>query len=247
MVLKTYKHASGGTAYDVRDEATGEVLTVVENATAEQVRAAVKNEATAQPAKPAAKPAAKPDPILQPQTYNTDARLQKKFAAAPSPPANPSSQSSQYTREPVPATKRWFCWMRRDAPPPAPPQTQSRKPAPAAPAPAAAPTVIPAAYHPDPVFRLIGRLRDDDLPSMREVAAMELAANWRGRAEAVAALADAARTDPAPSVRACCARCIGEMGARSPECLAVLRTLTNDGDENVRSTASVVLTSLQQP
>ena len=31
-VLRTYKHPAGGTAYEVRDQVTGEVFTVVENA-----------------------------------------------------------------------------------------------------------------------------------------------------------------------------------------------------------------------
>src|SRR4051794_13775761 len=53
-VLRTSRHPAGGTAYEVRDPATGEVLTVVENANPDDVKAAVKAEpAVTESAKPA--------------------------------------------------------------------------------------------------------------------------------------------------------------------------------------------------
>lgn len=242
-VLKTYRHPTGGTAYDVKDAATGDVMTVVENASPEQVKATLKPPVTTEVKAPLKALAASPalaDPLLQPKLYAGDARLQKKVGVeAPRPADVPAGG---YTREPVPAAKRWFGWKQKDAKPA--PQPQTRKPV--APAPANSGVVV-AAYHPDPVFRLIACLRDDLLPSMREVAAVELVSAGRGRTEAVEALAYAARTDPAPSVRACCARCLGELHAQTPECLAALKVLENDRDESVRVEAHAVRMNLHRP
>src|SRR5207237_1425080 len=71
---------------------------------------------------------------------------------------------------------------------------------------------VEAVRHADPVIRLIGCLRDDLLPSMREIAAETLArGEGRNRPVVVAALEEAAEKDPAPSVRDCCTRCLSEM------------------------------------
>lgn len=265
-VLKTYKHPSGGTAYEVKDEKTGEVMTVVENATPDQVKAVTTTEPTVtttevkpdagdaktgiKPLKADAKPSAKSanspkpdtDPILHPGEYNGDSRLRQKVGpdgAAP-PPA------PKYTRPPVPATKRWFGWMQ-----PAPAKAavvSGRKLAPVVtPPPAAVPVMVEAAAHPDPVIRLIACLRDDLLPSMREVAAGELAQAAQGRPDAVEAILTAAQHDPAPGVRACCARKLAELKVRSPECLTTLKTLLADGDVAVRTEATNALAELYQP
>jgi hypothetical protein len=238
-VLKTYKHPSGGTAYDVKDEATGEVMTVVENATVEQVTATFKPGVT----EVKTRVAGQADPTLQPKAYNGDQRPQKTLGPDPAPPAAPASQ---YTRPPVPAPKRWLGWLQRDAKPEARPAATPPKGQP--PAPPVQPTVIEAAYHPDRVIRLIGCLRDDVLPSMREVAAIELAGGaGRGRPEVIEALMYSARHDPAATVRACCARCLGEMHVQTPACLDALRSLQHDKDASVRMEAGAALANLQQP
>jgi hypothetical protein len=258
QVLRTYKHPSGGTAYEVKDQTTGEVLTVVENATTEQVKAVTPSEvkpppADAKPAKADAKPAEKDaksakagiDPILRPKDYNGDARVQKQLGTDGAKPA--AKPDTQYTKPPVPAVKRWFGWMHKDTPAKPAAPVKGRKVIPQTPPPPAVPVVVEAAYHPDPVFRLIASLNDDLLPSMREVAAGELTRAGRGRPEAVEALLHSAQNDPAPGVRACCVHCLGEMHVRSSECLAALATLAADHDLAVRTEAANVLAELHQP
>src|SRR5262245_17723609 len=60
-ILRTYKHSEGGTAFDVRDDVTGETMTVIDKASPEP----------ASELKPA-------DPILAPKPY-TAARVQVQF------------------------------------------------------------------------------------------------------------------------------------------------------------------------
>src|SRR5437763_1640977 len=78
LVVKTYKHPSGGTAYDIKDAASGEVLTVIENATPEQIKNTLKPDVVTE-VKP--EPAGKSDPILQPRAYVGDPKLQKKMGS----------------------------------------------------------------------------------------------------------------------------------------------------------------------
>ena len=93
--------------------------------------------------------------------------------------------TTKYPQPPVPAAKRWFQWGLESTPAPKP-IVKAR------PTPMLVPVVMPtagpvqppvfvAATSPDPVVRLIGRLRDDLLPSMREVSADQLAHYGRGR------------------------------------------------------------------
>ncbi len=250
-VLRTYKHPSGGMAYEVKDEATGEVMTVIENASPDQVKATlpppkvetkdVVKGGTPLPAAGTPKSlSVNNDPILKPRDYSTDPRVMPKLGSDSSS-ANPQTQ---YTRPPVPAARRWFGGLRNDPQP---------KPAPAAPVGmnpmrGADPSgVIVATYHPDPMFRLIGSLRDDLLPSMREVAAMSLTRDFAGRPETVEALVYSARHDLAPSVRSCCLHCLTELRVQTPAYHEVLRTLAADRDEVVRAEARAVLAQMQQP
>jgi hypothetical protein len=238
-ILKTFKHPSGGTAYEVKDDATGEIMTVVENATPEQVKAVTKTEVKPADGAKSAK-AVKADPIMQPTEFSADTRLRKQLGPADTKSAD--TAQTQYTRPPTPAPKRWFSWFQKDAKPAAPPVGKK-----VVPAPPARPTVIEAAYHPDPVFRLIGRLHDDLLPSMREVAAGELVPACHTRPDAVAALVRAAQNDPAPTVRACCCRHLGELRVKTPECLAALQACAADAEPVVRGEASNALAELYQP
>jgi HEAT repeat protein len=104
-----------------------------------------------------------------------------------------------------------------------------------------------ALYHPDPVIRLIGCMSDDLLPSMREVSAETLARTAKERPEVVEAMIRTVQSDPAPSVRVCCCRCLVEMQVRSPECVAALKALEDDREQTVRTAAAAALSLLEQP
>ncbi|HEY1381758.1 MAG TPA: HEAT repeat domain-containing protein [Gemmataceae bacterium] len=243
-VLRTSRHPAGGTAYEVRDPATGDTMTVVENANPGDVKTVAKAENNVTRSAKAA------DPILQPGLYGSP-RVQPQFADSPKvrPVAAPAAKpDTQYTRPPVPAARRWFGWWRKDPPPAAaaPAQSSSRRAKPA-PAPVPPTSVELAAYNPDPVIRLIASLNDELLPSMREVSAEALAHDGRGRPDVVEALVRGAQTDPAPSVRACCCRCLADMQVRSPECLAILKGLADDREQSVRTAAAAALAVLEQP
>jgi hypothetical protein len=207
QVLRSYKHPSGGMAYEVKDLESGEIMTVIENP------AATKAASTPAPTKPASTPpsipapakAAKADPIMQPKQYVDNKKVQQQLGNEPS---NEETPAAKYTQAPTPAAKRWLAKASETKP------AAEIKPA----AKAMAVVVVPpveAIRHPDPVFRLIGCLRDDMLPSMREIAAETLASSeGRNRPEVISALEEAAEKDPAQSVRACCSRCLGEMRGR---------------------------------
>jgi hypothetical protein len=192
-VLRSYKHPSGGIAYEVKVEDTGEVMTVIEDEeTAKEASAA-----------PAAKPSkldatmrpSTPDPIMQPKQYIGSPRVRQQLYGD----AAKSDAEAKYGKAPTPAMKRWFRQK---------PEVQKVEAV-------AVAQPMEAVLHADPVIRLIGSLRDEVMPSMREVAAMSLAQSTaRSRPEVLAALAEAAERDPAPSVRECCARCLTEMGVR---------------------------------
>lgn len=223
-VLRTYKHPDGGIAQEVKDETTGEILTVIEKdaktSTASGPEGAEKGE-----------PAAA-DPILQPKDYSP-AHVRSQFG----PDSKPSVP---YTKPPVPATRRWFNFMRPSAP--TKPAAPSAKPSAAL----KLPSDMVAIYHPDPVMRLIGCMTDDQLPSMREVSAEMLAREGKGRPEVVEALLRSAKNDPAPSVRACCCRCLAEMQVNSPECTAVLKSLQTDKNQLVRTAAMAAAEALER-
>jgi hypothetical protein len=82
-------------------------------------------------------------------------------------------------------------------------------------------------------------------PSERERAAMALATmDWHANPSVLAALTQAAREDPAATVRAACVRRLVMMNARTESVLATLRTLKNDKDEQVRQEADAALVIL---
>jgi HEAT repeats len=330
VVLKTWKHPSGGTAYEVRALDNGEIMTVIEGPSADAPKAPAKTDkpvapgdkpvakaekpggkgdkaaakadkpvtktdkSTAKADKPGAKgdravakadkpdakgdkaakadkskakpeqaaakadkPGAKTDPLLAPTKYTGDPKVQK---VVPGDAPKPAPPASEYTKQPVPAAKRWFAYWE-----PEPATAKPAKPAmslalkmpsakptvvkgpvlPPMPMAVPMPVVIAARYHPDPVIRLIGALKDDDLPSLREVAAESLARSGRGRTEVTDALVTSAQTDPAPSVRACCCRCLAGMQVKSSDCVAALHALTADEDSTVRAEAVTALMTLE--
>ena len=231
-VLRTYKHPAGGTACDVRDETNGEILTVVEETTPDAVRAGIKSEPATETPKTA-------DPILQPKAFAAP-KVQDQFGTEPAAKmVTPIQSAPQYSRPPVPATRRWFNWLRSEpAPKPAPIPTAASKMPPAD-------TI--ALYHPDPVIRLIGCMSDDLLPSMREISAETLARTAKDRPEVIEAMIRTVQTDPAPSVRICCCRCLVEMQVRCPECVSALKALEDDREQSVRTAAAAALGLLEMP
>jgi hypothetical protein len=144
--------------------------------------------------------AVKADPIMQAKQYVDNKKVAEQLGSAGE--MKPATESA-YTKAPTPAAKRWMA------------KSTEAKPA-AIPAMAvAAAQPVEAVRHSDPIIRLIGCLRDDMLPSMREIAAETLArSEGHNRPEVVAALEEAAEKDPAPSVRACCTRWLTEMRNR---------------------------------
>jgi hypothetical protein len=219
-VLRTYKHPSGGTACEVRDETNGEILTVIEAAGPE----AAKTEAKTVGVKESVEPS---DPILKLKDY-AGAKAQVQLA----PPASP------YNRPPVSLAQRMLAWLRHEP---------ALKPVPVQMAQPKLPTSeMLAAYHPDPVIRLIGCMSDDLLPSMREISAETLARTAMDRPDVVEAMIRTVQMDPAPSVRICCCRCLVQMQVRSPECVSALKSLEDDREESIRTAAAAALTLLER-
>jgi hypothetical protein len=98
------------------------------------------------------------------------------------------------------------------------------------------------------VARLAADLRGQLLPSLREVAAEAMTRDCRTRPELVVpVLMEGAQTDPAPTVRACCARCLGELHFRTVNCRSVLESLRSDEDPRVRAEAEWALSKLGPP
>jgi hypothetical protein len=223
QVLRQSKHPSGGIAIEVKDLETGEVMTVIENAPA----------ISAKPAEPVTKVAVT-DPILKPTDYIGSKKIQMELAGESQKIA---SSPAKYGKPPTTTAQRWF----GKSPPTA---VVTSKPAVAVVSPQA--QAVEAVRHHDPVIRMIGALRDDMLPSMREVAAESLAkGDGRNRPEVIAALIEAAQRDLALSVRLCCVRCLAGMEPASPECLAALQGLASDEEEAVRNAAAEAMAQKQ--
>lgn len=240
QILRTYKHPSGGMAMEVKDLETGETMTVVDNSgtptagmtttTSAKTTTATKAETptTAQLAAttttmPKSK-AGDSDPIMQPKEV-ASTKAQKQLTGETGKPAKADKKSETSASA---GSKRW-------GGKPAEVKVASSGPAIAI----AAVPPMEASQHPDPVIRLIGCLRDDMMPSMREIAAESLAqSQGRARPEVIAALAEAAEKDPAPTVRACCVRCLTTMSASSPECMAALHKVKAGSDSMIRTASS---------
>jgi hypothetical protein len=82
---------------------------------------------------------------------------------------------------------------------------------------------------------LTATLQDHLLPSRREMAAEGLSAmDWQTHPEVVSALVQAAREDPAATVRAACVRCLARMNVRTDPVMSALQALKADPDPRVR-------------
>jgi hypothetical protein len=97
-----------------------------------------------------------------------------------------------------------------------------------------------------PSVGLIATLQSSPLPSEREMAADQLKRmDWKSEAGVVPALAQSARTDPAPMVRVSCVRALGYMKANTPEALTALEALRSDLDPRVRTEAAETLGAIR--
>jgi hypothetical protein len=131
--------------------------------------------------------------------------------------------------------------------------------------PSRGPMAVPAQYFPMPsmpqmqrpmmmslgsdrgvdVQSLLDQLRGSMLPSQREWAAYKLAeAECRMNPQVMEALLQAAKADPAASVRAGCIHCLAKMNAATPPVIAVLQSLKTDADPRVQYQAEAALAKL---
>jgi hypothetical protein len=97
------------------------------------------------------------------------------------------------------------------------------------------------------VEQLIKTMRESPYPAQRELAAQSLIGfEWRAHPQIVPALVQSASQDPAASVRAGCANCLGRMNANVEPAIGVLNGLRNDIDQRVRTEAEQALVRLGQ-
>ena len=173
----------------------------------------------------------------------------KPTAPPPVKPAAPPSETQlakvSFTESPLMQWKSAMASKPAKPPKPAMASKPAKPPRPATAMGEPIPVVIEARYHPDRVVRLIGALKDDDLPSLREIAAESLAREAAQRPDVTAAMIESARMDPAPTVRACCCRCLGGMQVKSPDCVATLHMLESDPDPVVRAEATSAMSRLE--
>ncbi len=93
--------------------------------------------------------------------------------------------------------------------------------------------------------QMIATLRDALYPSQRESAAEKLSGyDWKTNEAAVQALLQAAREDPAPTVRASCVHALARMKAATLPVVSAIRALKNDADARVRHEAEEALSVL---
>src|SRR5262249_21005039 len=92
---------------------------------------------------------------------------------------------------------------------------------------------------------LLSQLRYASLPSQREWAGIELGElDWHKYSGVVEALVQAAKQDPAATVRSGCVHCLAKMDAKMPSVIAVLSVLKGDCDPRVQKEASEALARL---
>jgi hypothetical protein len=100
---------------------------------------------------------------------------------------------------------------------------------------------VPAAE----VNRLTAILRSATYPSERERAVNSLTtADWHAHPTIVPALIQAARDDPAATVRAACVHSLAKLKASTEPVIATLRTLQRDPDARVRQEVDAALVAL---
>jgi hypothetical protein len=83
-------------------------------------------------------------------------------------------------------------------------------------------------------------------PSQREDAAEKLATlDWKAQPVILDALVNAAKYDPASTVRACCVRSLVQTKSDRLDVLAAIESLKSDKDEMVRKEADEALLALK--
>jgi hypothetical protein len=91
-------------------------------------------------------------------------------------------------------------------------------------------------------------LRDALMPSERELAVEQLRrCDWRQQPEVIEALTKAAKSDPAPTVRAACVRALAKMKVNTVPVVAALVSLKEDSDLRVRQEVEQALAVLMRP
>jgi hypothetical protein len=220
VLLKAWTQPDGSTARNVRDVATGELLTVYEKLPApEPAPLAV---AAPVPVAPPVAPVAPPLPVAPPEP--TVAAPTLPTAPVPHAPimvTAPPAPMPVFTTPPTPVPVT----MTTAAPAPLP--TRAAAPAPIAPPKQLSPEeIVQSKYQ----HALVEGLR----PSEREEAAEMLSALPHVGPTSITALVTAARQDPAASVRACCVRSLRQINCTDPSYQLALRALRNDADAGVR-------------
>jgi hypothetical protein len=96
--------------------------------------------------------------------------------------------------------------------------------------------------------QVLTTLKDSLYPSQREWAAERLSGlDWHTNPQVVQALAQAARGDPAATVRAACVHALAQMKVSTVEVVAVVQGLKDDHDLRVRQEADEALAALGVP
>jgi hypothetical protein len=93
--------------------------------------------------------------------------------------------------------------------------------------------------------QLQSALRDALQPSERELAAMQLSQSTN-YPPAKLALMHAAKEDPAPTVRACCLRCLVKVAPGDNKVVSLLETAKEDSDSHVRNEAADLLNQIKK-
>ena len=129
------------------------------------------------------------------------------------------------------------------------PNHDCRKVAPVAfqqPTTTAAPTAAPTATS-ELVSQWTKLLKESPYPAQREQAAHTLATHdWRANPQVLTALIDAAKNDPAASVRVGCVYALGRTSAATETVFGALQSLRSDSDERVRQEVDSALSRLQR-
>jgi hypothetical protein len=104
-----------------------------------------------------------------------------------------------------------------------------------------------AAQRPSPTPKILADLRTSELPSEREMAVNRLRhADWKTEPEVLQGLTEAAKADPAPTVRMACIRVLGQMRADTFPVIQTLEQLKQDRDPRVRQEAYTAVESLSR-
>jgi HEAT repeat protein len=230
IIEKSTPQADGSIVHEVSDAATGEKMRIVDQRRNKSAPGLVKR----RPSSPAATENAPaiPAPISMTLARQDSPRVttNAELAAKPAPPASPyfmrkSDVGTVRKSEPAPERKSEAGPVRKSEPSAGKPARNPLHPA-----------LVPMPE--SPLQKQIGKLKDALGPSEREMAALSLTAGPdRASAPVIAALTHAAKNDPAPTVRACCVRCLLRLSTDAPQVVPKLLEMQNDPNDSVKKTA----------